>query len=603
MSVLRAVLGGATIGASVGLVEGVWHAVTSAIPMSALAAAAPALVNAGLIGALGASTAAGLWTIGARGDGDGGSPARDGWVTAFTLAAALAWPARTLHQDGRWLLALSLGLLVVLGGAIVGVGRRLQLRRAPHLVAPGRVGALLLGLLAASVAARAVDNAPGDARPADDRRSVLLITVDTLRRDAVGAYGGPPTPNLDRLAASGVRFDDAVTPMPETAPAHASAFTGAHPLRHHVLSNGHRLASGYTTVAERLSAEGFATAAFVSSYAVDSRTGLHAGFAVYDDDLAPGPGLSRLSVVRALTAAWMSRGSPAATPWLLERRGSDTVDAAVKWLQERPSGSRYLLWVHLFEPHAPYEPHGDDRSGVDHRARMAPGEAWTPAERAELSRLYAGEVAEADRQIGRLLDAAQDAPGGSVPAVVIVGDHGEMLGEHGVDYTHTSLYEPVVRIPLLVALPGSPPPVPVVAAQVRTMDVAPTLLAASGAADLGESEGVSLLDYAEGRRSRSLGTALIGRSGRSLADGVLIGARNNGVKYVARLDGAEEALFLLADDPHEAVNLALTAPEDTERARGLVAADAASLKALLRERPASPSAEEAAMLRALGYVE
>lgn len=204
--------------------------------------------------------------------------------------------------------------------------------------------------------------------------------------------------------------------------------------------------------------------------------------------------------------------------------------------------------------------------------------------------------------VGRLISALDRAGVSDRTMVVVAGDHGEMLGEHGIDYTHVGLYEEVVQVPLIVRMPGARPAVPRVAAQVRLTDVAPTLLAWAGVTPRSETEGVSLLDYASGKRTKPLGTALIGRRSRDLADGALIGARNSPVKYVRDTASGAEELYLLDEDPHEYADqvewFSTNSPDDLARVRSLVDPDAAAVKRLL-ETPADDA--QGPMLDALGY--
>lgn len=199
---------------------------------------------------------------------------------------------------------------------------------------------------------------------------VVLVTIDTLRADRVGCYGseGTRTLEIDTLAAGGVRFAAAISPAPLTLPAHASLLTALEPPRHGVRHNSiHRLGARPATLAEQLRAAGFETAAFVGALVLDSRFGLARGFEVYDDR--------------------MERRS-AATVGYAERRGDHVVDAALRWLETAPD--RFFLWLHLYDPHTRYDP----PPGF---AVAYPGDP------------YAGEIAFADAQVGRLLGGSARA--------------------------------------------------------------------------------------------------------------------------------------------------------------------------------------------------
>ena len=276
--------------------------------------------------------------------------------------------------------------------------------------------------------------------------SVVLITMDTTRADHLGCWGGSAiTPALDALAARGVRFERCDATVPVTLPSHATLMTGLLPPRHGVRDNGRfRLAPEFDTVAERFRVAGFDTGAVVASVVLARRFGLDQGFRVYDD-----------------------------VPGGRETRAAEAVtDAALRLLGRlrRP----FFLWVHYYDPHAPYEPAQELVRGRGDAAR------------------YDGEIAAMDRAIGRLL---KTLPRQTV--VVAVGDHGEMLGEHG-EATHGVLLEHGARrVPLIVAGPGVRRGA-VVRALVATADVAPTL-AALGNVPFGPCDGRSLIPALEGR--------------------------------------------------------------------------------------------------------
>ena len=293
-----------------------------------------------------------------------------------------------------------------------------------NLGGPARRAAL--GLLLALLAV-----APAEAVPPGGQPNVLLLTLDTTRADALGAYGGrgARTPALDGLAARGVRWAQAISPTPLTLPAHASLMTGLAPPEHGVQSNGADvLATNLPILAAAYAARGYATAAFVASPVLDHAFGLARGFGRYGDR----PGGVR-------TARQMT-------------------DAALDWLGRQGAGRRLFLWVHYYDPHTPYSPPGMD--------------AKAPA-----ARRYAGEVAFMDREIGRLLAAL---PGGAGRwLIAAVGDHGESLGEHGEPEHGIFLYHATLHVPLLLAGPGVPRG-QVVEAAVSTSRLAATLLRLSG---------------------------------------------------------------------------------------------------------------------------
>jgi tetratricopeptide (TPR) repeat protein len=272
------------------------------------------------------------------------------------------------------------------------------------------------------------------------RPSILLVTLDTTRADAMGLEtGGADTPAFEGLAARGVRFRQAYATAPETLPSHCSMMTGLYPAAHGVHENARPLPGDRPVVAERLQGAGYHTAAFVSSFVLARRFGLARGFDLYDDE--------------------MPRGG-------VERTSLDTTERALAFLSgqtERP----LFVWVHYFDPHAPHTPPEPFKSRY----------AESP---------YLGEVAAMDGQLGRLLDAFTRAAG-EAAAVLVVGDHGEGLGDHGESQHGNLLYQSTMRVPLVAAGPGVTPGV--IDRPVSGRRVFQTIL---GWAYLGENE--SLLD-------------------------------------------------------------------------------------------------------------
>lgn len=430
--------------------------------------------------------------------------------------------------------------------------------------------------------------------------NVVLITVDTLRRDHVGVYGGPvPTPNMDRLGREGAIVDFAVTPLPETAPSHAAMFTGRHPSETKVIQNGRTLAAGELTVAEQLSLTGWRTGAFVSAFAVDSSTGLDQGFEVYDDDFAPA-----FRGVGEFRAGWLALrllmrfGDPADWSALLERRGDRTVARALDWVDTVPPGEPIFLWVHLFDPHSPYSAPGDPEI-VDHRAILAqePGYAYTPTEIEVLRRQYAAEVEYTDTQVGALLDGLRSRGRLEEGAVLLAADHGESLGEHGIHFNHHGVYDDVLRVPMLLWQsrqawdPGTHVP-----EQVSVQDVANTLIDAAGAPKLTKTTSVALQHRLRGSTITPEPMLLLGRTDTSWLYGVRAPA---GVKYIQDESGDAEELYDLAVDPGELRNLVESQPGAVQNGRAGVTV----LRKLIDRSASRTDASSRAMLEALGYAE
>jgi len=323
-----------------------------------------------------------------------------------------------------------------------------QPRRSPSARRSRWLGLVLLALAVAVAVAWGFTSlrvperawkAPGQAREIHrpKRASVLLVTIDTTRPDHLEPYGGPEgaTPNLAAFADSGVVFEHAYSVAPITLVAHSSIHTGLYPPQHGVRNNGiHSLRPEVETLAERLGGAGLRTAAFVSAAVLESRYGLNQGFEVYDDDLSAG-----------------RERHPRMVP---DRPADATVSAASAWLDTLRDDERFFLWVHFYDPHAPYSP--------------------PPPYRDEYRQdLYQGEIAYLDSWIGTLLARPRLRRGDVV--TVIVGDHGESLGEHG-EQTHALLaYDSTLHVPLLMRWRGGPHGVRVGPA-VSQVDLVPTLL-------------------------------------------------------------------------------------------------------------------------------
>lgn len=272
-------------------------------------------------------------------------------------------------------------------------------------------------------------------------RDVLLITIDTARADRFSYTGGmvPGTPSVDALAAKGAGFLNAVTPVPLTLPAHASLMTGRLPASHTVRDNGfHRLPDGEVTLAEVLSGAGLSAAAFIGAEVLDARYGLNQGFGTYDERFGP--------------------EEPGGLLYYPERNAQAVVSAALTWLDS--AGNRpVFVWVHLFDPHAPYRPPEPERS------RFASG--------------YDGEIAYVDRAIGTLVEGWGARRGLDRTLVVVAGDHGEALGEHGEKTHGVLVHDATLHIPLVIRAPGLPGGQRI-AAVVSLIDVMPTICSLMG---------------------------------------------------------------------------------------------------------------------------
>jgi arylsulfatase A-like enzyme/Tfp pilus assembly protein PilF len=427
----------------------------------------------------------------------------------------------------------------------------------------GGTGALL-GVLLSIVCAFSPESAP--ASPAAARPGVILITVDTLRADRLGCYGyaGAASPNIDALAAEGVRFRTCVAQAPLTLPSHCSILTGLQPTVHGVRDNvGYRLDASHETLAEILKGAGYRTAAFVGSYVLNAKFGLSQGFDRYGD--VP------------------IRDSPGGIINLnqLERRAAEVIDLGIAWLAAH-RGPPFFLWIHLFDPHDPYAP----PPPFDSRFKERP---------------YDGEIAYVDREVGRLLAFLKESGLASRTLVVLVGDHGESFGEHQ-EYTHGYfIYDTTLLVPLIVRPPGGRPARSVVTGQVSTVDIAPTILELLGMPRAAELQGRSLAGIMLGRApdtsqeaySETHYPAQFGWS-------PLRSVRRPDAKFI---DAPRAELYDLAGDPGELRNLHAQRPKLVQELQGALARiDAAALRPGLTSSAVSLSREERDRLAALGYV-
>ncbi|MFH1681308.1 MAG: sulfatase [Candidatus Eisenbacteria bacterium] len=423
-----------------------------------------------------------------------------------------------------------------------------------------------------------------------ERPSLLLVTIDTLRSDRLGCYGAPGTrtPHLDRLAAEGAQFADCFTPVPSTAPSHATILSGLYPRTHGVHDNGAVLSESVPLLSEALRSAGYTTAAFVSGFPLESRFGFARGFDHFDDRLPDG----------FTTAEGRVRGT--------ERIAARTVDAFLRWLPG--AKGPFLAWVHLFDPHAVYSAPGPfrrmyyegrerDPSNRSLEGIEIPGYhmlAGVTDVRYPIA-LYEGEVTYTDREFGRLLFGLERGRRSGPTLIVVVGDHGESLTEHGYYFGHSHfLYEPSLSVPLLLRLPGRVPAGRIVSGPVSVADLAPTLLDLLGVPAGWEADGASLLPLLEGAGGE---TRAIPLERPPAPGGRLSGLREGPWKYLRSEDGTEE-LYHLGRDPGEVRNLA---PVEVEKTSGF--RERLLREAIEAEMPAEPLLDEETRekLRALGY--
>ena len=425
--------------------------------------------------------------------------------------------------------------------------------------------------------------------------NVVILTVDTLRADHLSSYGyrRPTTPNIDRLLASGVRFTEARTVEPLTNPALASMFTSLYPHEHGATRNGLRMRPGLPSVARTLERRGYESAAFVSNWPLKDRiSGLGEHFGHYEEVFT--------------RKRWLGLFKGEAT-------AEDLTDAALAWLGEtrqmgsRKTGRPFLLWVHYVEPHAPYRLREEFV-----RPLGIPGASHG----GDVSRLdrYDTEIAFADQQIGRLLAAFDRNPELKASTLfVFAADHGESLGEHGYWGHGRNLYEPTLRIPLGLAWTGKIRPGTTIDAPALNLDVAPTILGLAGLpapAGFRGFDWTPVLQGAPAPRDRVLwfeahkGAVLSSQeAANARRKGLLeVGVMVDGRKQILHLAAGALSLFDLAKDPRETRTLAGD-PQLSQRLHDWMDIVQKGLTASDRLGPATVGSEDAAQLRALGYVQ
>jgi arylsulfatase A-like enzyme/Flp pilus assembly protein TadD len=395
--------------------------------------------------------------------------------------------------------------------------------------------------------------------------NVVVVTIDTLRADHLACYGYDriKTPNIDQLARTGVRFANALTPVPITLPAHTALMTGQYPMATGIHDfSGNKLASGAMTLARVLKAHGYSAAAFIGSAALDSRFGLNQGFDTYYDHFNLGHSREiHLDEIK--------------------RRGDQVVDLALKWLESHRQ-KPFFIWVHLYDPHAPYDP-PEPYAGL-YRGRP-----------------YDGEIAFADAQVGRLFDYLKRQHLNEHSLVILASDHGESLGEHGEKTHGFFIYNATLHVALIVRIPGGTPRV--VQQGVSLVDVMPTVLQALRISRPSSVEGQSLLSLMMGREPGSASGLYAENYAPLIHFGWnrLLGLEWRGMKYI---ETTRPELYDVKSDPHELHNLFSThqalAHEMNERLQDFIRRyTPASKTSSAAGQPTDPAL--LASLRSLGY--
>ncbi len=433
---------------------------------------------------------------------------------------------------------------------------------------------ILIGLAALHAAAQTAT------KPAPN---VVLITIDTLRPDHVGCYGYKQikTPNIDALAADGTRFDRAFAVVPVTLPSHTSILTGTYPMFSGMHDfSGNKLSPLQPTLASVLKQAGYQTGAVIAAAVLDSRFGLNQGFDFYYDHFD----------FNRLDEANLDE---------MERPGNLVADVALNWLEkdERAKNPqrKFFLWMHLYDPHAPYHPP-------------------EPYAREYAAQPYDGEIAFADEQVGRLVRFLKEKGIYQNTIIVLCGDHGEGLGEHGEKTHGFFIYNATMHVPLIIRLPdelpGQSPEKTVartLADPVSLVDLMPTVLAALGLQVPSQVQGRNLLPEirsnptapdAQANRDRTLyGETFLPRIHFDWSE--LRGSENAKYHFI---DAPRPELYDLAKDPGELHNLFTEKNAVAEEMRAKLAAlirDYSAGKELAEKTGLDPALME--RLKSLGY--
>ncbi|HSL17054.1 MAG TPA: tetratricopeptide repeat protein [Methylomirabilota bacterium] len=392
--------------------------------------------------------------------------------------------------------------------------------------------------------------------------SVVMVTLDTTRADRLGCYGSTAglTPFLDSLAERGVLFEKAQSVQPVTLPAHTSMMTGLYPIEHEVRNNGmFVLGDEFETLAEVFSEHGYATGAFISAQVLVARYGLDQGFDVYDDDLSQSRRLGQ-SVVPS-------------------RRGNVTLEAAKTWLATVPQDKPVFLWLHLYDPHAPYDPPGPFRTRFPHDP-------------------YGGEIAFVDSLVADLVATLDESGRLDETVLTVLGDHGEGLGEHG-EATHGFLiHQPTIHVPWILTTPATDKPIRV-STPVSIVDLSPLL--------------TSLVELPTPNASRSDGLLPFGRSensDRAIYFETMLPmyqygwSELRGVR-VGRWElhaGTRKELFDVQADPRQLTDIADAEPLELENTSSRLAEFVDADRNLNTEAAIDLPPAERQALEALGYI-
>jgi arylsulfatase A-like enzyme/tetratricopeptide (TPR) repeat protein len=403
-----------------------------------------------------------------------------------------------------------------------------------------------------------------------EKPNIILFSLDTTRADHLGCYGygEAQTPTIDALAARGVLFEQAATAVPLTLPAHCTIMTGLYPTYHGVRLNGNTaLGDEQTTLAEIFAARGYQTGAFIGAFVLDGRWGLKQGFQHYDDRFD-------LKKYKHLDLG------------AIQRPGDQVMDAALAWLGEHRRDP-FFAWIHLYDPHIPYEP--PEPYASEFRGRGLTG-------------LYDGEIAFMDAQIGRCVAWLAANGLAKTTVLLLIGDHGEGLGSHGEATHGFFIYDSVVHVPFLIVTPFPELQGRRVAAQVSSVDVAPTLLDLARLPALPQMQGRSLLPAmlrpGKGREGQAYSESLV--PDLQFGWSPLHSLRTAGFQFI---DAPRPELYDIHRDPGEGTDLSL---RQADLARTMKSELDRLMEETSRDAPKPQAAnldkETMERLSALGYI-
>jgi len=453
--------------------------------------------------------------------------------------------------------------------------------------------------------------------------NVLLITIDTLRRDYIGCYGDTKTrtPEIDRLASEGLMFNKCVVQVPITLPSHTSILTGTYPLYHGVRDNAfYRLDRSARSIAEILKEEGYVTTAFVSAFPLDSDFGLDQGFDLYDDGLVDRNAFffSRVAEFYKLSGLleWMGLYEPVI---IAERKADITVDRAIRWLDavgDRP----FFLWVHLFDPHNPLNPPDEfEEMYVEEELREQVGSrgerevirltrdftSYDPdsPEVSYMKALYRAEVTYTDQHLGRMMDRLDELDLSDRTLVVFTADHGQSLFEHDYIGHSGALYAQTIDVPLILRHPMLIPSGRRVEGLAQSIDISPTILDILGMEPIEGIQGKSLMSLLGTEDSRQSDRIAYFETLHSSKDagkyrGLIVGEW----KFIRSEDGSEKHLYNVAGDPDELTDLSLEKTELVEEMESLLdeTIENASSGEAEQRIPVDDNTRD--ILKSLGYV-